>query len=115
MIEQVSGYALMSVPQMAALLDCDSEIAHAMVDAGTIPSVLVGKRKKGRPGGCGRVRARLQRVDLSGRVLAALRRGADGRKYPPILSPCEAPGCGPMMLARKRAKELEQLARDLER
>lgn len=46
MTEAIAGYALMGVPELAALLGCSPDVAHGMIEEGLIPSVTVGARKK---------------------------------------------------------------------
>lgn len=68
MIEAVAGYALMGVPDVAALLGCSADVAHQMVKDGVLPSVAVGSRAKVDP------------VDVGVYVLAG-REGIDPSEY----------------------------------
>ena len=49
MVERSAGYALMGVPQIAKLLDCEADVVIEMMDAGTLPYAVVGKRRKADP------------------------------------------------------------------
>lgn len=45
MREILPQYALLSVPELASFLGCGEDVARAMVEDGTIPSVPIGARR----------------------------------------------------------------------
>lgn len=45
MREILPAYALMTIPEVARFLGCSEEVARAMVDDRTLPSVQVGQRR----------------------------------------------------------------------
>lgn len=44
-VDLLPAYALLSIPQLAAVLGCGEDVAREMVDAKVIPSIRIGARR----------------------------------------------------------------------